>query len=314
MNGASALHAGREIGFLASGLGRAVIRMPFVFAVIAWVAYVAFAAIAANMAADLHPVRVTRASCSWPRCELGQGDPIMTTEYDLTRPHAAMTTAAARSLQAATVFTVGSITVIGCSLFGGAARARRERRHHLSRAVGHVRRENARARADVENARARLGKVGEWRQKQWGKRWSAQAAAGEVYTNPKLVDRWLMRQGPKPKEQRKADRAAKRISKASARKEQAEMQVLWAAEEARLTTPDAKSRKEAARIATAMRVDAGGPKDQVEAWRQVIADPHENGPLPPSPPKNRHVSTPQVVTAKGAADRLAKVATGGEAP
>src|SRR5262245_49968208 len=107
MNAAAALHAGREAGFLATGLGRAMIRMPIVFAVLAWIAYGIFAGFAAGMAADLHPVRETRADCSWPRCELGQGAVIMTTEYDLTRPYNTMTIAAARSMQAATVFTVG---------------------------------------------------------------------------------------------------------------------------------------------------------------------------------------------------------------
>lgn len=47
----------------------------------------------------------------------------------------------------------------------------------------------------------------------------------------------------------------------------------------------AEAQSEAHRIATAMRVDAGGPADQVAAWRHVVATAHEPVELPKAPPK-----------------------------
>lgn len=280
-------------------------RMPLLFAILAWLAYAAFAGIAASMAADLHPVRETRVSCSltpgeavpgvgrsWATCQLGKGNPIITNTYDLTRPHRAMTRGATYSLRAAMFFTVGTLAVAVFSLFGG-ARVRRARKRHLANAVDHVQRGHARARRDVASTKARLGKVGERRAKRWGKRWSAEAAAGETYSNPGLVDRWLLRQTkpPKTRTAKKADRAAKKIGKADERRRDTEADTEWereiAAIEARKTAPmvsTAKTIRAGKKVGDAMRVDAGGPKDQIDAWRQVIENPHENGPLPPPPP------------------------------
>jgi hypothetical protein len=240
MSAAHALHAGREVGFLATGLGRLAIRAPILFALVAWIAYAVFAGISQNLSANRIETRQIRVQCGMsgraaggPGCELGKGEVIHTNTYDHTRTIAAMDVAAARSLQGAAIFTVGTLAVAAFSFLGGSRRPARQRRRYVGEAIDHVGREHRRAKSDVDAATARLGKVGERRQKQVGKRWSRQVAAGEIPTDLGPVDRWIMRKAKPPKAQRKANRAAKKVGKAS---KKAEAQVLdqeWATELAR---------------------------------------------------------------------------------
>lgn len=243
MSAAHALHAGREVGFLASGLGRLMVRAPIVFAAIGWLAFSGFSGVAAARRANPIETRQIRSECGMtgraaggPGCQLGAGAVIYEITYDHTRLIAAMDQGAARSLQVASVFTVGALAVAAFSFLGGSRRTR-ERKRHLARAVDHVGREHRRAKSDVAAASARLGKAGEWRQKQVGKRWSRQAAAGEVPTELGPVDRWVMRQAKPTKAQRKANQAAKRVGKASKKADERTLDAEWSAELAAIERP-----------------------------------------------------------------------------
>lgn len=247
-NASNALFVGREVGNAAGGLARLAIRAPIVFAVLAWLAFSVFSGIRQNLAANPIETRQIRSECGLsgraaggPGCSVGSGAVIMTVTYDHTRTIAAMDQGAARSFQIASFFTVGAIVVAVFSLFGGSRRTRQPRRY-LHRAAGHVRQQHARAQSDVTAARARLGKAGQWRRKRIVKRWSREAAAGETHSDLGVVDRWVMRQEKPTKVQRKANRAAKKIGKASRRREADTLDAEWAAElhrsEARLDPTD----------------------------------------------------------------------------
>jgi hypothetical protein len=247
MSGASnALFVGREVGQSVGGLWRALFRLPAVFAIGAWIAYGIFAGIGSAAAANPIEVREVRAQCTalpsdeaqgvyrnWATCQPGTGAVIMTNTYD-HRPIAnAMGQAASWALLFASVFTIGTFTACVLSLCGVTGPGReRHRRRHLARATEHIQRERARADRDVRATKARLGKVGQHRARKWGKRWSREAAAGETYSNPGAVDRWLLRQTkpPKTKAAKKADRAAKKIGKADKRRQTAELDAEWATE------------------------------------------------------------------------------------
>jgi hypothetical protein len=210
-----------------------------VFALVAWLAFSTFTGISAGLSAHRIETREIRAQCSTsgrvaggPGCELGSGAVIMTNTYDHTRTIAAMDQSAAWSLRLASVFTAGAFCVAVFSIFGGSRREARQRRRYVGAAVDHVGREHRRAKSDVAQAKARLGKVGERRRGQWAKRWSREAAAGEVYSEPGRVDRWLLRQTKPPKTRvaKKADRASKKIGKADKRRQAVELDAEWKVE------------------------------------------------------------------------------------
>jgi type II secretory pathway pseudopilin PulG len=139
--------------------------------------------------------------------------------------------AAQWALLFASIGTFGLVATAILSVFGSShRRARRDSR--VMAAGRHISAENRRARSDVAGARARLGKVGDRRARKWGKRWSREAAAGETYSEPGAVDRWLLRQTkpPKTRKARRADRAAKKIGKADKRRQTAELDAEWATE------------------------------------------------------------------------------------
>ncbi len=332
-NASNALFVGREVGSAAGGLGRAMFRWPAAFAVACWLLYGVAAGLNQAALANLHPVREVRAQCTmgpsneitegrnWATCQPGTGEAIYSVTYDLSRPAAAAANAAGIFRLAASVFTVGALALVALSVLGSASRTPGQPRRYVGRAAAHVRREHSRAKRDVREAKARLGKVGDKRARKWGKRWSAEAAAGETYTRPGRVDRWILRQAkpPKTRAAKKGERAAKKVGKAVKRAEQTSLDAEWAGElsaiEARMDgagvrTSTKKIVRDGKKVGDAMRVDAGGPASQLEAWRQVIEDPTE-GELPPPPP---FVAGPSSNTPTAAADRLANVAGAGEWP
>jgi hypothetical protein len=254
MSGASnALFVGREVGQSVGGLWHAFFRIPVVFAIICWLAYGVFAGISATAAANPIEVREVRAQCTalpsaeaqgvyrnWATCQPGTGAVLMTNTYDHRPIASAMGLAAQWAFLFASVFTLGAATAGLLSLCGATGPARERRRgRHVSRAASHVQREHARARRDVAQAKARLGKVGERRRGQWAKRWSREAAGGEVYSEPGRVDRWLLRQTKPPKTRvaKKADKAAKKIGKADKRRTDAELDAEWKVELAPVERP-----------------------------------------------------------------------------
>lgn len=241
---AHALHAGREVGFFASGLGRAMIRMPIVFAIAGWLAFTVFSGISKGLSINPIETRHIRSECGLtgraaggPGCSLGSGEVIMTNTYDHRRTIAVMDQAAARSFQIASFFTVGAIAVAAFSFLGGSRRAPRQSRRYVGRAVDHVQHEHARAQRDVTAVKARAGKAGEWRRNRIVKRWSREAAAGEAHSDLGAIDRWVMRQAKPTKEQRTANRTAKRIGKASKKAEQAQLDNEWNTELAAIERP-----------------------------------------------------------------------------
>lgn len=238
----NALFVGREVGSAGGGLLRAMFRIPAVFALACWLAYAAFAGIHAGIAAQPVQVREVRAQCTlgpsdeitapgrkWGTCQPGTGEVIMTTTNDLTRVGNTMALGAVWFQRAAMVFTIGAGTVLTSSLLGHRGYRRWERPRPVASTVAHVQDGQARARRDVAKAKARLGKVGESRRTAWAKRWSRQAAGDEPYSEPGRVDRWLIRQ-TKPPRSRKADKAAKRIGKASKRHRDQAIDAEWTAE------------------------------------------------------------------------------------
>jgi hypothetical protein len=279
MSTAAALHAGREAAFLATGLGRFMVRAPIVFAVLAWLAFSIFTGFSRSLSANPHETREVRSQCSssgrvagGPGCELGTGVVIMTVTYDHTRTIAAMDQGAARSLQLASVFTAGAFCVAVFSLFGGSRREARQRRRYIGAAVDHVKDGRARAKRDVEGAKARLGKVGERRQKQVGRRWSRQVAAGEVPTELGPVDRWIFRQAKPPKAQRKAKRAARKVGKASEKAEQTAIDAEWASELATVERPTLLSPFDGPPLSPVQREEyAARQVDEAAAARQRLA-------------------------------------------
>lgn len=242
MSASNALFVGREVGQGLSGLGRLMIRVPILFAILAWLAFGAFAGLSKGLAANPHETRQVRSECGLsgraaggPGCELGSGAVVMEVTYDHTRTIAAMDQGAARSLQVASVFTVGAIAVAFFSLFGGSRRAARQPRRYVGRAVEHVQSNHARAQRDVATAKARAGKVGEWRRKRIVRRWSAEAAAGQPHSDLGALDRWVMRQEKPTKVQRKANRAAKKIGNATEKARADSLDAEWATEMHRAT-------------------------------------------------------------------------------
>lgn len=64
----------------------------------------------------------------------------------------------------------------------------------------------------------RLGKVGAWRLKRWGRRWAAEDIAGATRSTPGVVDRWLIRRTDPPKTKLGRKAAKRRADKRAARK------------------------------------------------------------------------------------------------
>jgi hypothetical protein len=200
------------------GIGRLIVWRPLLCAAIFWTLY----ALAAGMAST--------AAAAPPDVRHISGTDVVTT-YDYTSVARTAATTATWMQLLATVTTIGAVT-IGTLRLVSFRSAQRRSRNRLAVAASYIGAENRRAKRDVANAKARLGKVGEKRAGQWGKRWSREAAAGETYSNPGAVDRWLLRQTkpPKTKAAKKADRAAKKIGKADQRRQAAELDAEWDAE------------------------------------------------------------------------------------
>jgi hypothetical protein len=278
-----ALLAGRAVGGIARSLAHLAIWRPLLLAVVFWILYTGAATLHQIAAAAPPDVREVRAECTltpsdkaqgvyrnWVTCQPGTGAVLISNTYSYERPAAAAGYAAGLFRLGAMVTTIGAVTVGALKLIGGGV-ARSQRRHpgRVKAAVDHVKHENARARRDVAATKARLGKVGERRARQWGRRWSAEAAAGEPYSSPGAVDRWLLRQ-TKPKSQRKADRAAKKIGRAHQRRETAEVDSMWAAE---LAAPEPRLNPlDGPPLSPVQRADyAGRLVDRAEADRQRLA-------------------------------------------
>jgi type II secretory pathway pseudopilin PulG len=213
-----ALLVGRGLVAGGRGLGRALIWHPAIFAMVAWTLYGMLMSLHAVASATPDEVREVRA---------GQAV-IITNTYSYSGLATTAHIAAQWALLFASIGTFGLVATAILSVFGSShRRARRDSR--VMAAGRHISAENRRARSDVAGARARLGKVGDRRARKWGKRWSREAAAGETYSEPGAVDRWLLRQTkpPKTRKARKADRAAKKIGKADKRRQTAELDAEW---------------------------------------------------------------------------------------
>lgn len=70
------------------------------------------------------------------------------------------------------------------------------------------------SKRDAATLDKRLARVGDYRLKRWGRRWSAERAAGAAtFSNPRFYDRWLIRRTAPPKTalgRKAAERRAKR--------------------------------------------------------------------------------------------------------
>lgn len=181
----------------------------------------------------------------------------------------------------ATFTTIGAIAVGMISVFSPSGRRRRPQQHGSIR--DGIRSDWGASKRDVRRGRDGLRKAANWRARRRARR----HVGGDQQYTPTGVEGWVLGHADPPK-----TRKAKKAAKGSARAERVELDAEWdtelrrirAARTGHLDTPlTAEQIAEGAAVGDAMRVDAGGPTDRVEAWRDVIENPHE-GPLPPAPP------------------------------
>lgn len=183
----------------------------------------------------------------------------------------------------AVILTIGAATVGLISLISPSRRRQRQRRGTIRDGVRHDWNGSHR---DARSARKHAKRAGNAHARRRARR----AGAGHPVSDPTGLEAMVLKHADPPKT-KKEKRAKVKAEKDSRKMEKAELDAEWAAELAAIdkrrngATPSTQqTAKEGKRVGDAMRRDAGGPARQVDAWRDVIEHPHENGPLPESPP------------------------------
>jgi hypothetical protein len=210
---------------------RFLLFSPVLTALICWPLYAAMATVADTIAVTPQVERSMGIRCEdWPpKCmPTSDGSGGFIPSKDGPQPLLTLTPTGRPARTAALLadgFHIGAIvSSVGCmflavaSLFKLTVRRATHRRGIRAGARG-VASDWKAGHRDARRARKGAGRIGMWRRNQWGRRWAAEREAGvpdEELSSPGRVDRWLIRQTPKPKRtkaQRKADRAAKRAER-----------------------------------------------------------------------------------------------------
>lgn len=183
----------------------------------------------------------------------------------------------------AIITTIGALTVGLIRLISPNRRRERKRRGSISDGV---RSDWNASKRDVRIARKHAKRAGNAHARRRARRHDA----GIPQSTPTGLEAMVLKHADPPKTT-KAKRAKAKSEKDSRKMEKIDLDAEWAAEMAAIDqrrngamASTEQTTKEGKRVGDAMRRDADGSAHQVDAWRDVIGHPHENGPLPEAPP------------------------------